>query len=209
MDHSSPTFVASPGVVRSPQNVLAGTVMLALAGLAVFLVGDLAQGTLQSLGPAMLPRVLAAGVGLCGVALIASGLTGSGDALERFTLRGPVFVMLAVTAFALTIRPMPLGAFTTPGLGLLVAGPLAIVLSGYATAEARFKDLLILALSLTPFCMILFGDILNLPIPLFPQALADALPDGWSQRDALRAAAGTMVAAAVVVWLAGRAMRRD
>ena len=94
-----------------------------------------------------------------------------GDALERWSLRGPVFVIVAILAFALTIRPFSLRRpLTIPGLGLLVAGPLAIIIGGYATPEARLRDLVILALSLTPFCMVLFGDLLNLPIPVFPQA---------------------------------------
>ena len=99
---------------------------------------------------------------------------------------------------------MQLGALATPGLGLVVAGPLAIVISGYATPEARFRDLLVLALSLTAFCMVLFGDLLNLPLPLFPQPLADALPADWTQRQTLRATAGALALAAAAVWLLGR-----
>jgi hypothetical protein len=68
-----------------------------------------------------------------------------------------------------------------------VAGPLAIIIGGYATPEARLRDLVILALSLTPFCMVLFGDLLNLPIPVFPQALTGLFPADWSQKAVLRA----------------------
>ena len=195
-----------PGVRRSPQNVIAGLVLLALAAIAFWLLGDLSQGTLRAIGPALLPRALAVGVGLCGVGLVIAGLTGAGDPLEGWTLRGPFFVVLAVSAFALTIRPVQLGSFTTPGLGLVAAGPLAILISGFATPETRVRELLILALSLTAFCMVLFGDILNLPIPVFPQALTSLLPDDWTQRTTLRASAAVLVAGAVVIWLIGRMM---
>lgn len=195
------------GLVRAPQSFVAGVVLLALALLAFWLVRDLAQGSLSAIGPALLPRALAVGVGLCGAALIAASFGRPGEALEGWSARGPLFVMLAVTAFGLTIRPVQLGGLTTPGLGLLVAGPLAIMISGYATPEVRFRDLLILALSLTPFCMILFGDLLNLPIPLFPQPLADALPADWTQRQTLRATAGALTLAALGLWLLGRAGR--
>ena len=103
------------------------------------------------MGPAMLPRWLAIGVGLSGLALLAFAFIKEGDALERWSLRGPVFVIGAILAFALTIRPFSFGAgLATPGLGLLFAGPLAIIIGGYATPEARLRDLVILALSLTP-----------------------------------------------------------
>ena len=31
--------------------------------------------------------------------------------------------------------------------------------------------------------MVLFGDILNLPIPIFPQSFASLFPASWSQKD--------------------------
>ena len=195
------------GLVRASQNITAGVMLLALCLLALWLVRDLSQGTLGAIGPALLPRALAVGVGLCGAALIVAGFGRAGAALEGWSARGPLFIMLAVSAFGLTIRPVQLGGLTTPGLGLVVAGPLAIMISGYATPEARFRELLILALSLTPFCMILFGDLLNLPIPLFPQPLADALPADWTQRQTLRATSAALAAAAGVIWLLGRIRR--
>ena len=96
------------------------------------------------------------------------------------------------------------GGLAIPGLGLVVAGPLAIILGGYATPEARLRDLVLLALSLTPFCMVLFGDLLNLPIPVFPQALTSLFPADWSQKAVLRATAAIMAAIAVIVFLATR-----
>ena len=160
------------------------------------------------MGPAMLPRWLAIGVGLSGLALLAFAFIKEGDALERWGLRGPVFVIGAIIAFALTIRPFSFGGgLATPGLGLLFAGPLAIILGGYATHEVRLRDLVLLALSLTPFCMVLFGDLLNLPIPVFPQALTSLFPSDWSQKAVLRATAGIMAAAAVILFLTTRNRR--
>ncbi len=93
----------------------------------------------------------------------------------------------------MTIRPFSFGSLSIPGLGLVAAGPLAIIIGGYATPEVRLRDLVILALSLTPFCMLLFGDLLNLPIPIFPQSLASLFPADWSQKAILRATAAAMV----------------
>jgi hypothetical protein len=185
-----------------------GILLIALAVLALWLTHDLDQGTLNAMGPAMLPRWLAIGVGLSGLALLATAFAKDGDALERWSLRGPVFVIGAILAFAITIRGYAFGSLVIPGLGLLFAGPLAILIGGHATAEARLRDLVILALSLTPFCMVLFGDLLNLPIPVFPQALTGLFPADWSQKAVLRATAAIMAAVAVLVFLATRSRRR-
>ncbi len=199
---------SSFGLVRGPQNLVAGATLVLLAALALWLTRDLEQGTLGAMGPALLPRRLAYAVGLCGLALIIPAFRKDGDALERWSLRGPVFVIGGILAFAITIRPFAFGSLTTPGLGLLFAGPLAILIGGFATPEARLRDLVILALSLTPFCMVLFGDLLNLPIPVFPQALTGFFPADWSQKAVLRATAIIMAAAALIVFLSSRRGRR-
>jgi hypothetical protein len=192
------------GPIRAPQSFAAGLALVALALLAFYLTSDLSQGTLRSMGPAMLPRWLAIAVGLCGLALTAAGFLKDGDRLEPSALRGPVFVVLGILAFALTIRPFSIAGLTTPGLGLIIAGPLAILIGGHATPEVRLRDLLILALALTAFCMVLFGDLLNLPIPVFPQALTQLFPADWSQKEVLRASAALLAAAAALVLLLAR-----
>lgn len=206
MLQTSERSAAEPrGSVRGPQSLVAGLALLALAALALWLTRDLDHGTLRQMGPAMLPRSLALAVGACGLALVAFGFLKVGEALEGWSLRGPFFVLLGILAFAVTIRPFSLGAITTPGLGLIAAGPLAIFIGGLATNEVRARELAVLALSLTPFCMVLFGDLLNLPIPVFPQALADLFPAGWSQKQTLRVTAAIMAGAALLLFLATRA----
>ncbi|WP_112663910.1 tripartite tricarboxylate transporter TctB family protein [Microvirga flavescens] len=202
--HERPKEQERRGFVRGAQDFAGGIFLLLLAALGLWLMRGLPQGRLSAMGPAMLPDWLSIGVGLCGVALLVNGLLKHGAALERWSLRGPVFIILAILAFAATIRPLSLGGFSLPGLGMIVAGPLAILIGGCATPEARLRELVILSLSLTPFCMLLFGDMLNLPIPVFPQALTGLFPAGWSQKDILRACSAIMAAAALIMFLTGR-----
>lgn len=194
----------SHGPVRGPQSLVAGLALIALAAFALWLTSDLPQGTLRAMGPAMLPRWLAIGVGLCGLALVVAAFVQAGHALESWSFRGPVMIVLAILAFAVTIRPFSIGPITTPGLGLIAAGPLAIVIGGFATPEARLRDLVILGLALTAFCMVLFGDLLNLPLPLFPQWLSDLFPAGWSNDARLRATAAALALAALGMFLGTR-----
>ena len=83
------------GPIRAPQGLLGGLCLLAITGLALWLTVDLPQGSLRAMGPAMLPRWLAVAVGLCGLALVVLSFFQDGDRMERSSLRGPVFVLLA------------------------------------------------------------------------------------------------------------------
>ena len=144
------------GPIRGPQNFVAGLALVALALFAIYLVRDLPQGTLRAMGPAMLPRWLAIGVGLCGAALAVFGVIRDGDGLERWTFRGPIFVAIGIVAFALTIRVF----------GLVAAGPLALIIGGFASDETRPKELILFAVLMTAFCVGLFRYLLNQPMPI-------------------------------------------
>jgi len=144
------------GLIRAPQNFLSGLALIALAAFAVWAVRNLSQGTLTSIGPAMLPRWVAVGVGLCGAILVVASFFEEGEPLERWSVRGPLFVCLGMLAFAIGI-----GSF-----GFLVAAPVAMVICGFGSNEVRWKELLIFALALTAFCIGLFRYALNQPIPV-------------------------------------------
>jgi hypothetical protein len=181
---------------------------MGVAAFAIWLLHDLDAGTLSSMGSALLPRALAVGLGAMGFALAISAFLREGLHIERTELHGPVLVLLAIVFFALTIRPFPIGPVTIPGLGLIISAPMAIVIAGFATPEARLRELVALAFGLTPFCMLMFGDLLNLSIPIFPASLVDSFPDGWSQKAVLRLAALLMLAAAAVVVVTDRRRSR-
>jgi hypothetical protein len=144
------------GLIRAPQNFISGLALIAIAAFAVWAVRNLSQGTLTSIGPAMLPRWVAVGVGICGVALVVASLLENGSPLEPWHVRGPLFVCMGMVAFAVCIDRV----------GFLVAAPLAMIICGFGSNEMRRKELLIFALALTAFCIGLFRYALNQPIPV-------------------------------------------
>jgi hypothetical protein len=190
---------------RNPINLAGGLLLVALGGVAFWLAGDLDPGTLREMGPGMMPRWLAVGVALCGLALLVSSFlvprAVREEGEETVPLRGPFLVVAAILVFAATIRPLSIDGMNLPGLGLAASGPLSLLIAGYATPEARFRELLALAFGLTAFCMILFGDLLNQPIPIMPRALADTFPPGWSEKAILRATAALLAAIAVAAFV--------
>src|SRR5262245_15743404 len=95
----------------------------------------LSSGTLGQIGPGLLPRALSILLAALGLMLLISAAFGQGRQLERFSLRGPVFLLAAVVLFGLTIRP----------LGLVAAGPIAIVVGALASSEVRWGETLAVA----------------------------------------------------------------
>jgi len=153
---SSGGRAAPPGRVRAPRDLLAGASLVALALFALWASAPLDAGTRRAMGPGMLPRVVALAILAAGALLCVLSLLKRGEGLGRWPLRGPIFVSLAIVAFSLTIR----------AVGLAVAGPLVVIVSGAASAESRPRELVIFALAITAFCIGLFKYALGLPIPV-------------------------------------------
>lgn len=176
------------------QSILGGLLLIALAAFAWWAVSSLNAGTMRAMGPAMMPKMLAGLLGLCGVLLVAFGIVKPDARVEGLHLRPAIMIPLGLVVFALTIRPFDLGFMVTPGLGIAIAGPLAMLIGGHASPQARLGELVPLSLFLTAFCIILFGDLLNLAIPVYPLALQDRVPAGWSHHGILRLIAAVYVA---------------
>jgi putative tricarboxylic transport membrane protein len=153
---ASPGGSPQQGRVRSPRDLLAGVCLVALALFALWAGAPLDAGTRRAMGPGMLPRTVALAVLAAGILLVVLSLLKRGEELGRWPLRGPLFVSLAIVAFSLTIRTV----------GLAVAGPLVVVVSGAASPESRPRELVIFAVAITAFCIGLFKYALGLPIPV-------------------------------------------
>src|SRR5262249_49841204 len=107
-----------------------------------------------------------------GILLVAQGLVLDGDRLERWHIRGPVFVLGGVLVFAATVRgaTLSLGGLpvTIPPLGLVVAGPLCVIFSSLADRETRLLEFVPFAIFIPALSIGLFKYLLRLPIPIFP-----------------------------------------
>lgn len=140
------------------QDFVGGLAVIATAGFAFWQAAELPIGTLGGMGPGMLPRGLAVLLGLLGALLVIDAVIEGEMRLERWSIRGPIFVLGAAVAFGLAVRP----------LGLIVAGPLAIVIGAFASDEVRWGETLLFGGLMTAFCIGLFKFALGLPIPLAP-----------------------------------------
>jgi putative tricarboxylic transport membrane protein len=142
--------------IRSPRDLLAGGALVALAAFALWASRSLDAGTLRSMGPGLLPRAVALGIGAGGLTIAALSLLKDGPSIDRWPLRAPIVVTLALVAFALTIRTV----------GLALAGPLVVIIGGAASPESRPKELVVFGVLMTALCIGLFRYLLSLPIPV-------------------------------------------
>lgn len=172
MSLEAPRARARAGTIRSPHDLAGGLFLIGLAAAGLAGGFNLPFGRLSGIGSGLLPRVVAILVAGFGILLLLQGVFLRGDRLERWHLRGPVFVLGGVLVFALTIRGASLSLagynFVMPPLGLAIAGPLAVIISALADKDTRFIEVIPYALLLTALSIGLFKILLRLPIPIFP-----------------------------------------
>ena len=141
---------------RGTQDMAAGLFLIAVALIALWQAQGLPLGTLRSMGAGMLPTALAVLLAGFGAAIFLIGALRPGAAFERWSFRGLLFVLGAIISFALTVRLA----------GLIVAGPLTMLIAGAADPQTNWKHTLIFSIVLTAFCILLFKVALRLPIPV-------------------------------------------
>ena len=137
---------------------LGGAVLAAVSVIALVSTSGLETGSLAEIGPALIPRALAVLLLILGAAIMLTGLRAGGEALQAWKLR-PIFAILGgIILFGLTVRT----------IGIVFAAPLALMISGFATTETKWRELALFVAGLTLFCSVLFRLVLGLPIPLAP-----------------------------------------
>ena len=150
---------APPGrIIKSRIDFFAGLLLLGLAAVGYFGSLSLSAGQLSSMGPGMMPKITSVALVIFGAVLIGESLVFGGRDVDAWGWRGVIFVLGAALAFAATIR----------GLGLAVAGPLAIIISALADRETKLIEVAPYAIALTIFSALLFKWLLGLTIPIMP-----------------------------------------
>lgn len=166
----------SRGLVKSPQDMFAGLFIIAFGLFCLWASSNLTGGRGANLGPGSFPRGLSFLLMAVGTIIVVQALTVVGPRLEAWSIRGPLFLLGSVLLFAATIRGTTLnipGIGRTdliPPLGLIVAGPLTLILASLATTERNWFQTIVFAICMTAFCVLLFKVALRLPIPVAPWA---------------------------------------
>ena len=143
-------------MIRSSKDFWTGIIYLFFGVSAILIARDYGMGTALRMGPAYFPTVL-------GWLLIAIGAISGirsfivqGTPIGAFAIRGLALVIVSVIVFGLLVK----------GAGLIVALPVLVIISAYASNQFRWGPTLALAAGLTLFCVLVFIKGLGVPLPI-------------------------------------------
>jgi putative tricarboxylic transport membrane protein len=145
--------------VRGPRDFYGGTALVMLGALALLATAELPGQRGFAFGPGTAPRLFSVILAALGAVIALGGVFAEGPPIEKYKVRGPALVIIAILAFAAMIRP----------LGLVPATFLAFMISIFGSTEMRWIESLIAAATMTLGCVLLFVYLLNLPFQLWPR----------------------------------------
>ena len=145
--------------VHAPRDLYGGIALVMLATVALIASSELPGQRGFAFGPGTAPRLFAFVLAALGAAVAIGGVFAEGPPIEKYKIRGPFFVIIAILLFAGIIRP----------LGLVPSTFLAFMISIVGSTEMRWIESLIAAVAMTVFCVLLFVYLLNLPFQLWPR----------------------------------------
>jgi putative tricarboxylic transport membrane protein len=145
--------------VQNHQDFYGGMALILLGLVAFVASNDLPGMRGFAFGPGTAPRLFAFTLIILSLAVVITGLLTKGPHVTPYKIRGVVFIIGAILAFAATIRP----------LGLVVASFSCIMICSAAADDVRWRETVVWAVILTTFCAFLFPYGLNLPFQLWPR----------------------------------------
>lgn len=140
------------------RDLLFGAFLIAAAVFTTAATWDLRVGTAANMGPGYMPRVIAALVGAFGLFFLVRGVLTPFHGIVPPRLRGAVFLLGAVAAFALLVETV----------GLMIASLVTIVLAGFASKETRPLETVLFGSAMAVGSVLLFVQALSLPVPIWP-----------------------------------------
>jgi putative tricarboxylic transport membrane protein len=159
--------------VQNPRDFYGGMALVKLATLALIASAELPGQRGFAFGPGTAPRLFSFVLAALGAIVALGGVFTDGPPIEKYKIRGPGLVIIAILAFAATIRGFNVTIFglhiVMPQLGLVPATFLAFMISILGSTEMRWIESLIAAVAMTAFCVFLFVYLLNLPFQLWPR----------------------------------------
>jgi hypothetical protein len=151
-----PTSKSGGRLVRCPQDLLAGVLVVALACGLLFALSKIRVTSYQAISPSLFPQICASGLMLGGAVLVLRGFLRDGPGLERIPWRATGLVTLAIVLF---------GALT-PLVGYAVAGFATLLVGGFAASNVRARELVLTSAALILLSVLLFTYLLKLTIPV-------------------------------------------
>jgi hypothetical protein len=143
-------------MIRSPKDFCAGLIYLAIGSVAILLGREMPMGTAIKMGPAYFPTVLGWLLALIGVISLVRAFVQQGEPIPKFAWKPLLLITVATVVFGLLVR----------GAGFVVALPIFIIMTAYASVNFRWVPTLVIAAVATTLCALVFIKGLGVPLPL-------------------------------------------
>ena len=141
--------------VKSPQDLGAGLVFLAIGIAGLYFGNDLAFGTSARMGPGYFPILLSGLIIVVGLVVGFQGLTVEGPPIEKVQFRPISFIIAAILIFGLLIE----------SIGLALTAILLTIFAAYARPEVKLSETILLGVGLALFTVVVFVYVLGQALP--------------------------------------------
>jgi len=143
-------------MIRSIKDFWTGVIYIAFGSCAILIAREYGMGTALKMGPAYFPTVLGALLVLIGAIAMIRAFLVEGSPIGALAIKPLAIIFGSILLFGLIVR----------GVGLLMALPLLVIVSAYASIHCRWLPTLLLAAGLTVFCIMVFVQGLGVPLPI-------------------------------------------
>lgn len=148
--------------LHSQRDCVAGCLFVLIGASFAFGALNYTFGSSMRPGPGYFPRVLGLVLVCLGVLLVVESV------VKRVPVEGERIGSIAWRPLSVIVAALTLFGFLLPRVGLFIALPLLVLLSGFASSESRLPTTLISAVVLTLGSWLVFVVGLGLTIPLWP-----------------------------------------
>jgi hypothetical protein len=143
-------------LIRNGKDFWIGVVYLTFGFAAVSISRDYSMGTALKMGPAYFPTILGSLLILIGIISLIRSFIKQGSPFGVFALKGLILIIASIILFGFIVR----------WVGLVIALPILVIISSYASVRFRWQYSFALAAGLTIFCILVFLKGLGVPLPI-------------------------------------------
>lgn len=143
-------------MIRSTKDFWTGIIYLFFGSGAIFLARDYGMGTATKMGPAYFPSILGGLLIIIGFISLIKSFLRTGTPIGKFAFKGLALVLVSTVLFGLLVRRT----------GLILALPLLVLISAYASNEFKWGPAILMAVGLAVFCILVFLKGLGIPMPV-------------------------------------------
>jgi hypothetical protein len=142
--------------IRNIKDFWTGIIYVVFGAAVIFIAREYGMGTGIKMGPAYFPTVLSLLLILIGVISLIRSFIQPGTPISAITFKGLFLVIVSTLLFGLIVR----------GAGLIIALPVLVIVSSYASIQFRWKPTLALAVAMTFGCILIFLKGLGVPLSI-------------------------------------------